>query len=168
MALLRYSPSEVTVSIAGLHTVTGYADGTFIKISKEMKPFETQRAMDGTKQRLYHYDEGYKLELTLAQSSPSNNVLSTLYNIDAATRMMKFPIVINDGSGQTSFFSMTSWIEQIPDVTFSNQMETRTWTFSCQEAALIIGGNDNNTSDIEDAILAGSAALPVLKDFGLF
>lgn len=166
MALYTYSPTDVIVSLSGLHTVTGYVDGTFVKIVKNMRPFEQQRAMDGTRERLYHEDDGYRVELTLAQSSPTNNVLSVLHNIDTVTRMMKFPMMIKDTRGQTNFFSATTWIEGIPDVTFSNGMETRTWVFGCAEAALTIGGNDN-TSAIEDSLLLGSSVLPALKQFGL-
>lgn len=166
MALLTYSPSDVTVSIAGIHTVGGYVDGTFIRIVKDIKPFETQRAMDGTMERLYHSDDGYRLELTLAQSSPSNNVLSTIHNIDVVTRMLKFPMTVRDAFGQTSFFSATTWIEGIPEVTFSNSMEQRTWVFGCTSAALHIGGN-GETSLVEDSIFASAASLSVFKDFGL-
>lgn len=166
MALFTYSPKDVSVSIAGFHTVSGYVDGTFIKLVKNTKPFETQTAMDGTRERLFHYDEGYRLELTLAQSSASNNILSVIHNIDVVTRMGKFPLMLRDAMGQTSFFSATTWIEEIPDVTFSNQMETRTWVFGCASAALTIGGNAN-TTEIEDGLLLGSSLLPIFKEFGL-
>lgn len=166
MALYTYSPSDVTVSIAGLHTVTGYVDGTFVRIIKNIRPFETQRAMDGTLERLYHFDEGYRLELTLAQSSPTNNLLSVLHNIDTVSRRMKFPVVIRDGLGQTSFFSGTTWIESIPEVAFSNGMSERTWVFACANAALNIGGN-GTTSAVEDSVLLAASVLPVFKDFGL-
>jgi len=165
--LLTYSPQEVLVSLAGLHTVGGYVDGTFVKISKNSSPFESQTAMDGQRERLYHHDEGYTLELTLAQSSASNNILSALHNVDLATRKGKFPVIIKDGTGQTSFFSGTSWVQQIPDVTFSNQMEQRTWVIGCADAVLAIGGN-GSTSAIEDALLVGSSFLPALKSFGVF
>lgn len=166
MALLTYSPSDVTVSIAGIHTVGGYVDGTFIRIIKDIKPFETQRAMDGTMERLYHLDDGYRLELTLAQSSPSNNVLSAIHNIDVVTRMAKFPVMVRDAFGQTSFFSATTWIEGIPEVTFSNNVEQRVWTFGCSSAALHVGGN-GTTSAVEDAVFLGAQSLPIFKEFGL-
>ncbi|WP_214670346.1 hypothetical protein, partial [Escherichia coli] len=66
-----------------------------------------------------------------------------------------------------SFFAASSWIETIPEVTFSNQIEQRVWVFACSDAALTVGGNAV-TSDIEDAILAGSSLLPLLKQFGVF
>lgn len=164
MTLPTYSPSDVVISLAGMHTVTGYAGETFIKIIKTARPFEKSRAMNGEISRLYTEDSTYRLELTLMQSSPTNNILSMLYNIDSATRVGKFPLFIRDTRGQTTFLSATTWIEQLPDVTFSNGMEMRTWIFGCADASLNIGGNDA-TSAVEDALLIGTSLLPVISDY---
>lgn len=166
MSLVTYSPSDVIISIAGLHTVTGLAEGTFVRVVKNSQPFETQRAMDGTRQRLYHHDEGYRIELILAQSSSTNNVLSAIHNIDVATRKMLFPMMIRDTRGQTTFFAASAWIDKIPDVDFGQELSTRTWVFGANGGALTIGGN-GDTSTIEDALLLGSSVLPVLSEFGL-
>ena len=162
--LNTYSPSDVLVSLAGLHTVTGYADGTFIEIKKLGKPFETQRAMDGDISRIYHEDKGYKVKLTLMQSSSSNNILSMLYNVDLATRLGKFPLIIKDGSGSTTFVSLTTWIEEQPEVKFASTLSTYTWEFGCSDAILSIGGNDS-TSAVEDALMLGTASLPLLTQY---
>lgn len=167
MALFTYSPIDVTITVGGFHSVTGYADGTFVRITKDMKPFMKQRAMDGELSRMYADDDGYTVEISLQQSSPTNNIFSMLYNIDTTTSMGKVPLFIKDGRGQTTFMAATAWIEQIPEVTFSNSMEIRTWRFGCADAALTIGGN-GDTSTIEDSLLMGSSFLPVLKAFGLF
>lgn len=167
MAVALYSPQDVIISLAGMHTISGYADGTFVRITKDMKPFSKVRAMDGEMARMYNSDEGFRVDLTIAQSSGSNNILTMIYNVDTATHMGKFPLFIRDSKGQTSFFAATAWIEQIPEVIFSNSMETRTWSFGCSEAAITIGGN-GDTSLIEDSLLLGSAGLTVLKQFGVF
>jgi hypothetical protein len=167
MALSTYSPSDVTITIAGMHSVTGYTDGTFVRITKDLKPFSKVRAMDGEQARMYFDDAGYKVELTLMQSSSSNNILQMIYNIDTVTHMGKFPLFIKDGRGQTSFLAATAWIEQIPEVTFGTELSDRTWIFGCSDVALTIGGNED-TSLIEDALLVGSSTLPILKQFGVF
>jgi hypothetical protein len=166
MAVALYSPQDVIISLAGMHTISGYADGTFVRITKDMKPFSKVRAMDGEMARMYNEDEGFRVEVTIAQSSTSNNILTSIYNVDTATHMGKFPMFIKDTKGQTNFFAATAWIEMIPDVTFSNQLETRTWTFGCSGAILTIGGN-NDTSLLEDTLLLGSSGLLVLKQFGV-
>ena len=165
--LMLYSPMDVEIIIAGFHKVTGLSDGTFISISKDFEPFETERAMDGSVQRVYRHDEGFTLELTLAQSSPTNNILSALYNMDVATQIGKFPIFVKDGRGSTSFFALTSWINGWPTVSFSNNLETRTWSFTCTQATLTVGGNAEQNA-IEQALDFASSLLPLFKEFGVF
>jgi len=167
MALSTYSPSDVTVTLAGMHSVTGYIDGTFIRIIKDCKPFYKVRAMDGEIARMYFDDTGYRVELTLMQSSSSNNILSMLYNIDSTTHMGKFPLFIKDGRGQTNFLAASAWVESIPDVDFGTEMSERKWVFGCSDVVFTIGGNED-TSAIEDSLLVASSTLPILKQFGVF
>ncbi|WYV99009.1 virion structural protein [Pseudomonas phage vB_PpuM-NoPa] len=167
MAISTYSPMDVTITLGGLHSVIGYADGTFVTIKKDIKPFAKVRAMDGEIARQYFDDAGYKVELTLMQSSPTNNVLSMLYNVDTVTHMGKVPLFIKDSRGQTTFIAGTAWIEEIPTVTFSSQLDTRTWVFGCADVAMTIGGN-GDTTELEDSLLLGSSSLPLLKNFGVF
>lgn len=162
--LNTYSPSDVIVSIAGMHTVVGYADGTFIRIVKETKPFEKTRAMNGEISRIYSEEDVFRLELTLMQSSSSNNILSMLYNIDKATRVGKFPLFIKDGRGQTTFLAATTWIEQLPEVTFSSTLGTNTWVFGCCDAAIMIAGN-SDVGIVESGLMIATATLPILKDY---
>lgn len=167
MALSTYSPSDVTVTIAGMHSVAGYVDGTFVRITKDLKPFSKVRAMDGEQARMYFDDTGYKVELTLMQSSSSNNILHMIHNVDTVTHMGKFPLFIKDGRGQTTFLAGVAWIEQIPEITFGSELSERTWTLGCSDVVLVLGGNED-TSLIENSLLVGSSTLPILKQFGVF
>lgn len=166
-SLLHYVPSSVSCTVAGFYTVEGFADGTFINITKNSKPFTTQRSMNGEVARIYRKDEQYIVELTLAQSSVSNNVLMAIYNIDTSTGLGKFPLMIKDGSGTTNFFALTAWIADIPQASFSNGMETRTWQIECSEVSYGLGGNGSET-DIENVLSQSSALLSLLKQFGIF
>lgn len=161
-----YSPKDVIVLLGGFYKLEGYASDTFISIRKDAKPFEAMRSMDGEQARVYNKDEGYTVHLTLAQSSGSNDILSSIYNVDAATQMGKFPLLIKDTRGSTTFFAGTAWIENIPEVTFASGMSVRTWVIGTSEAGLVIGGNADE-SLIADIIGIGSTALPVLKSFGV-
>ena len=162
--LSHYSPSDVTITIAGLYTVTGYAEGTFVRISKDTQQCTTLRAMDGTMCRVKSPDLGWKVEITLAQSSSANDIFSTFWNVDKVTGMGKFPLFINDGSGSTMFMAATAWVETLPDVVFSNSLETRTWVFAATDAIINIGGNDN-MGDLSSILGLGASVLPVLQNF---
>lgn len=162
--LLNYSPSDVTVTVAGLYSVTGFAEGTFIRITKDTQQVTTLRAMDGSMSRVKSPDTGWKVELTLAQSSSGNDILSTLWNVDKVTGMGKFPLFIKDGSGNTMFMAATAWIEEVPDIVFSNSMETRTWRFAATEVIVNIGGNGEG---IEGTLGLTASVLPVLQNFSI-
>lgn len=165
-SILTYSPKDVIVLIGGFYKVEGYAEDTFITIFKDAKPFDSVRSMDGEQARVYRKDDGYTVELNIAQSSASNNVLSAIYNIDAATQMGKFPLLIKDTRGSTTFFAGTAWIEGIPTVNFSQDLTTRTWVIGTSEAGLNIGGNADNNLAL-DVLGIGTALLPVLQSFGV-
>lgn len=164
-SLANYSPSDVTITVAGLYSVTGFAEGTFVRIIKDAQQIYTTRAMDGTMSRCKSPDTGWRIEITLAQSSSANDIFSALWNVDRVTGLGKFPLFIKDGSGSTMFTAATAWIEQLPEVIFSNQMETRTWTFCATDVLINIGGNDDNGSDLSSILGLSASALPILQTF---
>jgi hypothetical protein len=166
MDLLQYSPEEVTIIIAGIHTVTALSAGKFVSVRKHLSPFEISRSADGEISRTYRNDQSYTVELTLAQSSPSNNVLSMLQAVDLTTKKGLFPIFIKDGSGTTTFVGTTSWISDVPEISFSTNIEERLWTFHCTQGILNIGGSGDQS--LIDSILQNAVnAAPILDKLGL-
>ncbi|ATN92777.1 hypothetical protein QGX11_gp014 [Pseudomonas phage PPSC2] len=148
-----------------MYSVTGYAEGTFVKITKDTQQITTIRAMDGTMSRIKSPDTGWRIELTLAQSSSGNDVLSTLWNVDKVTGMGKFPLMIKDGSGSTMFMAASAWVEEVPDIVFSNQMEGRTWALRATDVIVNIGGNGDG--DLSSILGLSASVLPVLKNFNI-
>lgn len=161
-----YSPKDVVVLLGGFYSVEGYASDTFINIKKDTKPFDAVKAMDGEQARIYRKDDGFTVELTLAQSAEANNILSALYNVDVATQMGKFPLFIKDLKGTTAFFAGTAWVEDIPDASFGSDLTTRTWTLGTADAALNVGGNQEHTS-LAAILGLGSSVLPLLSEYGV-
>ena len=144
MALFTYIPYDVTVNIAGLFDIEGWAEGTFIEIEKEVSPYTYQSSMDGETSRTFVKDDNYKVTITLAQSSPSNNLLNAIHSIDVATQLGKLPLFIKDGSGSTKFFSPNAWIENVPAVTLSESLEPRKWVFKCTQCTMLVGGQESD------------------------
>lgn len=155
MALLTYCPDQVTISLAGLVDVQGYAEGAFVEISKDVSPYSYQSSMDGETGRTFRKDNTYTVRITLAQSSPTNDILSALHSVDVATQLGKVPLLIRDRSGTTNFFSPNAWVENYPVVGFSQNVETRVWTFKCSDGAILVGGNDQQNLAVAALGLAG-------------
>lgn len=140
MALYSISPLDVIVTLDN-HVVIGYAEGTFIQLTKEEDIYRIRRTADGCISRTRIESKVWTLDLTLAQSSPSNDMLTQLHLADIRGGGAKFPITIKDALGSTLFSDKQAWIQRLPDVTFSNAVETRVWRIYLPYASFNVGGN---------------------------
>lgn len=151
MAVLsHYSPEDVIVTIAGLVTIEGFINGSFIKIAKGDPVFEAQQSVDGQVSRVMHNASLYTVSLTLMNTSKSNAALTRLFQVDKATGRGKFPLYIKDSLGGSLFFSGTSWIQGLPDVSYGVEITEREWTLQCADVSTVIGGNQSPSSAISD------------------
>lgn len=162
MSLWTYSPEDVTILLAGIIPVEGYVDGTFVSIQKDMQPFTSANTADGTMSRLHRPSANYSLRLGLLATSPTNDILSKLMQIDEITKMGKFPILIKDQLGTSFFFSATSWIEAPAHLTYSTDGGERDWLIRCSQASINVGGNDRQSGLVEDLANSVLSVAPTL------
>lgn len=160
--LATYMPEEVTILLAGI-PVSGFIQGSFISVDKDVKPFTSKRTADGTVSRMYNNDQTYTITLTLYSGSDSNQLLTRLWQLDEITQRGKFPLMIKDGSGSDLFFSTTTWVEGIPSLVKSNQYEPRAWILRSSSAIINIGGNGDAESILNDIVSIAASALPSLN-----
>lgn len=140
MALSTFDPKSVLVSIGGA-IMSGFADGEFLSIIADNQQFSKVVGADGFTTRVKSNNYNGTLTLTLSQSSPSNDILSGFLNLDRISNLGIVPILIKDMSGTTTLFSAQGWIQQFPDVTYSNEISNRAWTFDLVDIDIFIGGN---------------------------
>lgn len=143
MAVHTFDPKSVIVVIGGV-PMSGYADGTFLEVTADNQQFTKVVGADGFTTRVKSNNYGGIMTLTLAQSSPSNDVLSGFLALDRAANAGVVPILIKDMSGTTIIFSATGWIQQFPDITFGNEMNNRAWAIDLAEIDILVGGNGEN------------------------
>ena len=146
MATSTYSPSDVSFKLYGIFDVTGFAAGSFINIQKQGSRFSSTVGAQGDVARVHNSNDMYQVTLSLAQSSIWNQVLIAIHELDESTLVGKFPLTISDGSGDSLFASSVSWIDTVPDVTYSNGMETRDWSFTCSALSFNLGGNEESST----------------------
>lgn len=161
--LAHYSPEDITVLLYGVYPVTGFVAGTFLNISKDVNPYSAARTSDGQVARLYNRDATYTITITLHNTAEANEVLTKLWQIDEITQRGKFPLLIKDQLGSSLLFSTTTWIESVPDMTFSEEITERTWTLRSSQAAINIGGNADASGLIEDLSNTISSAAPIVS-----
>lgn len=141
MAVNTYSPSEVKISVAG-HLVSGLTEQSFVDIAFTNDRITMEKGADGEVARVINSDDSATITLRLQQTSPSNDVMTALYQADVISKSATFPITVEDKLGTTKYVCDAAWITQLPSVTFSNGVESREWVIQCGTlAAAIIGGN---------------------------
>lgn len=157
--LATYSPEDVTVVIAGFIHITGFASDTFLNIQKYSDTFTERESSDGVTYRLHKKSDLYKVTLTLAQTSDSNQVLTYIHKVDEVSKAGKFPLIIKDHSGSSLFFASQCWIRSIPDSDFSTEINTREWELSCYGGQFNVAGNYGQSEVYEDVLRIGAGIL---------
>ena len=141
MAVKTYDPREVIVTFGGI-PLTGFADGTFITVSRASERFTKAVGADGEVARSRNNDNTHEVTLTLIQTSPSNNYLSIIARVDKIMNMGVKALSITDLSGSTLFFWNEAWINNDPDVEFNKEIGDRAWVF--------------NTGQVKEDFIGGS------------
>jgi len=163
--LFSYIPESVNCLIGGIIPVEGFVDGTFISVDKDEMPYSSIRMPDGTVARKKNTSQTYTITITLHNGAETNNLLTKMWQIDELTDRGKFPLLIKDQSGSDLLFSTESWIEGIPSMTKSNAIDSRVWVIKSAYAVINIGGNEEESSLLQDITNIAASALPGL---GLF
>lgn len=161
--LATYIPAEVSVLVAGIIPLEGFVDDSFISVTKDVRPFTSQKTVDGIVSRVYNNDQTYTIDITIYSGSSSNTLLTKLWQIDEISQRGKFPLLIKDGSGSDLFFSTNTWIEGIPSLVKSNDYEHRTWTLKSSQAVINLGSNHGEAGLLEDLLNVSISALPILQ-----
>lgn len=162
-AIFNYIPEEVYVVIAGILNAEGFAEGSFINIVKDEMPYRSRTTSDGQTVRIYRNNQTYTVELTFHIGSASNDFLTKLWQLDEISQRGKFPLFIKDGNGSDLFFSATSWIEGLPTLNKSTNVDTRTWRIKCSSAVINFGSNNGESGLIEDLLNIATSALPAIE-----
>lgn len=146
MSVVRtYNPSRVVVVVGGF-PVSGYADGAFVNITMPADGVTAQVGADGEIARAINTDRRCTVTITLQQTSPSNDFLSTLFNVDILScGATMVPILIQDLCGETLFMASQAWIVKMPDLEFAKEVGNRAWQLMTGTPAVYLaGGNSFN------------------------
>lgn len=91
--------------------------------------------------RINNNSYDYSVELTLKQTSLTNDALCALEQADKLSNAGKLPILIKDLNGTTLFACAQAWIAKGPDPDYGDSLSTRTWRFDTGIAENFVGGN---------------------------
>lgn len=146
-----YSPESVIIVISNdkfQHVINGYADGTFLNITRVIPHATLYTGADATNVRVTRNVTNVDISLTLHQGSESNDVLSRLLRRDEESRNLDeiFQITVRDTSGRFSLSSNSAFIGTPADSGFGADIETRDWTLHAVGSDIHMGGNSKFTN----------------------
>lgn len=137
-----YDPKKVTITV-GTHIVEGFADGTFVTVSRNNQTWNTVSGASGEHGRSKSNDRSGTIELTIMQTSASNDVLSSFMALDeTSSNGGKFPFKLIDAHGKTAVATVEAWIQQPPSVEYGKELGDRSWTLEAGDIEFFVGGTD--------------------------
>lgn len=159
MNLGTFSPEDVIIVISHpdfTHIVSGYADGTFVNVERNLESSTLYQGADNSGGRILRSNKAGTITLTLHQFSSSNDVLSEIYrnDIEARDNSYLFNISIIDATGRSAFYARQCFISNLPSTGFGNDVETRDWMLQAVELDQYIGGNAVLPPDVVNTIQA--------------
>lgn len=135
-----YDPGLVVIQF-GPYLITGTADGTFVKASRNEDTFKTYVGADGTPARSRSRNKSGSVELTLAQTSPSNDALGAAHLADELLGAGVYPLMIKDLNGTTLVAAAEAWVTKPADVEEGKEVGNRAWKLETGSLNIWSGGN---------------------------
>ncbi len=137
-----YDPKKVTITV-GSHILEGFADGTFVTVSRTNQTWTVKSGASGEHARAKSNDRSGTIELTLMQTSASNDFLSLLMALDESSASGgKLPFTLLDAHGKTAVGAAEAWIRQPPSVEYGKELGDRVWTLEAGDIEFFVGGTD--------------------------
>ena len=163
MSTKDYDPNGVVISLGppigegATVTMEGFADGTFITVNRNNPNWSVMSGASGETARARSNDLTGTVELTLMQSSASNNILSAFLTADEATNSGKFSFYMEDGASGTVISAAEMWVQQAPTVEFGKELGDRVWTL--ETGQLVYGAVQGLLTD-QEIVNAAAVAAP--------
>lgn len=141
MTMQTYDPKNVKCIMFGAPAV-GFADGSFIKVSRNEDTFTLMVGADGETVRTRSRNKSGTIELTLLASSDFNDVLSKAMLLDEQTGAGVGPFLLQEIGGTTVLAAGNTWVKKAPDVEYGKEHPNRTWVLEADSIEFHVGGID--------------------------
>jgi len=124
---LRTLDPDKHLFIWGAVKAEGYAEDDCIDIDELADLYETYRGVDGETTRIKLKNRGATVMLRLAESSPTNALLSAIRELDKAG-LGVFPLTVKS-VGTGTYFAAKCWIKKSPKVVKGRKVNVMEWAF---------------------------------------
>jgi hypothetical protein len=124
-----YDPEKVSVIIGGL-TMSGFADGDFVKIApQDADLYKIHVGAHGEMARTKNSNKVGFVTFTLKATSPSNKILDAMKNSPTPV-----PVMVKDSSDSAFIASAANgWVNKQPEVSRGSEEAKIEWVIACDE-----------------------------------
>ena len=137
--LYAFDPAQVNVTVMG-QTIVGFGEEK-VTVERSNPGWELTVGADGDATRVKSNDLSGTITITLQQTSPSNNLLSTLFEIDDQDDSGVVNCLIKDNKGFTYVEAKKAYVEKLPEASFAKTHSDRVWVLRCHNLTYFLGGN---------------------------
>jgi hypothetical protein len=136
----QYDPEDYSVIFNGI-PIEGFAEDDCIDIDFDSDGYKDAIGADGHVMRYKSCDQRATITFTLMATSPTNKILSAMYNADmkAPNGMGVGPILIRDTRGVTAFMGTSAWIQKMPKNTLGQKLGDREWKIRVARLEAVVG-----------------------------
>ncbi len=138
-----YDPAQVICTVGGV-ILSGFSDGDAIIARRAEDVYFNRVGADGGVARARNANKMGEFEFKLLQTSPANDLLSSLLAVDDLSNdgLVLIPIGVLDGSGRSLAAATQCWIKTIPEATFAKEVSERIWVFTAADLRIFHGGGN--------------------------
>ena len=133
-----YDISKVSL-IVGSHIVVGFAEGTFVSLTRNTDTYGRKVGAAGEVTRVKSADRTARLTVTLDQTSPSNDYFSGLFLADEQSNAGKVPVLLTEIGGTSIAKSSEGWIVKPANLEYGNSSLNRVWIFELADCTFTVG-----------------------------
>ena len=137
--LYAFDPKQVNVTVMG-QQIVGFGEEK-VTVERSNPGWELTVGADGDATRVKSNDLSGTITITLQQTSPSNNLLSTLFEIDDQDDTGVVNCLIKDNKGFTYVEAKKAYVEKLPEASFAKTHSDRVWVLRCHNLTYFLGGN---------------------------
>lgn len=142
MALRTFDPASVSLILGGT-PLSGFADGTFISVTRSNDSYTKTVGADGVDTtRVKSVDKSGEITITLAQTSPSNDFLTSLAEADERDNSGVVDLLVKDNSGNSEFSAAFAWVKKPADAEYGKEVATREWVIDAADIVMGVKGNN--------------------------
>lgn len=145
-AAKTYSLAQVVAVFGPSDLKAGAGEGEWIKVTPNADKIAVVQGVNGETLFSYTGDRLYKVEITLLQSSKTNDYLAAVQIADekslrAGNGGIMLPFILKDTGGTTAFASPKARVCKLPEIGYTNKNTDRVWTLWAADGEMFPGGN---------------------------